>query len=103
MYAYESGSQTLRESSNVGTLINKDNMQMYFFLYFCMTGLHAIHMVIGMGVVGFMTWLGWKGQFTNGNDQPVELLGLYWHFVDIVWIFLFPLLYLIGGHHVIGT
>ena len=93
---------TLYIDPNSGKRINKDHMQMYFFLYFCMTGLHAIHMIIGMGVVGFMTWLSWKGQFTNGNDQPIELLGLYWHFVDIVWIFLFPLLYLIGGRHVIG-
>ena len=82
-----------------GKLVNKDNMQLYFVLYFCMTGLHAIHMIIGMGIVGMFTWMAHKGRFTNGNDQPVELMGLYWHFVDIVWIFLFPLLYLIGGSH----
>jgi len=74
--------------------------QMYFVIYFCMTGLHAIHMVIGLGLVAYFMWLGKRGHFTNGNDQPVELLGLYWHFVDIVWVFLFPLLYLIGGGHV---
>lgn len=87
-------------SGNYGNLINKDNMQLYFVLYFCMTGLHAIHMIIGLAIVGVMTWMAHKGRFTNGNDQPIELVGLYWHFVDIVWIFLFPLLYLIGGHRV---
>ena len=83
-----------------GKLVNKDNMQLYFVLYFCMTGLHAIHMIIGLGIVGVMAFMAWRGNFTNGNDQPIELVGLYWHFVDIVWIFLFPLLYLIGGHNV---
>ena len=100
LYSSTAANSTLMESN--GKLINKDNMQMFFFIYFCMTGLHAIHMIIGMFIVGYMTWLGHKGFFTNGNDQPIELLGLYWHFVDIVWIFLFPLLYLIGGHHVVG-
>jgi cytochrome c oxidase subunit III len=79
-----------------------EQVLMYFALYFCMTGLHAFHMVIGLIAVGLFTWLGAKGNFTNGNDQPVELLGLYWHFVDIVWVFLFPLLYLIAGFHPFG-
>jgi cytochrome c oxidase subunit 3 len=97
---YSTAGSVLYVDKNVGKVINKDNMQMYFVLYFCLTGLHAFHMIIGLGLVGTFTWMGWKGNFTNGNDQPVELLGLYWHFVDIVWIFLFPLLYLVGGHHV---
>ena len=79
--------------------LNPDHVKMYFVLYFCMTGLHAIHMIVGLGIVGTVIWMAWKGKFTNGNDQPVEIVGLYWHFVDIVWIFLFPLLYLIGGFH----
>ena len=79
---------------------NLAHYQMYFVLYFCMTGLHAIHMVIGLGLVAYWMMLAQRGHFTTGNDQPVELLGLYWHFVDIVWVFLFPLLYLIGGGHV---
>ena len=79
---------------------NLQHYQMYFVIYFCLTGLHAIHMVIGLGLVAYFMWLGRRGMFTNGNDQPVELLGLYWHFVDIVWVFLFPLLYLIGGGHI---
>lgn len=74
-------------------------VMMYFFLYFCMTGLHAIHMIVGLLVVGTAIIMGSRGAFTNGNDQPVEIVGLYWHFVDIVWVFLFPLLYLVHGFH----
>lgn len=73
-------------------------VMMYFVVYFCMTGLHAIHMIVGLGVVGYFMFLAAKGLFTtNHNDQPVEIMGLYWHLVDIVWVFLFPLLYLIAG------
>lgn len=79
---------------------NLQSYQMYFVIYFSMTGLHAFHMIIGLALVAYFMFLGQRGMFTNGNDQPVELLGLYWHFVDIVWVFLFPLLYLIGGGHV---
>jgi cytochrome c oxidase subunit III len=73
--------------------------EQFYSLYFCMTGLHAIHMVIGLGV---MTWLALttlKGRYNAAYYTPVEVAGLYWHFVDIVWIFLFPLLYLIGRHY----
>jgi len=79
--------------------VDTNKVQLYFVLYFCMTGLHAIHMIIGLALLAVYAVLGSKGWFTNGNDQPVELFGLYWHFVDIVWIFLFPLLYLIAGFH----
>jgi cytochrome c oxidase subunit III len=75
---------------------------MYFVIYFSMTGLHAIHMIVGLLLVGYFIWLGHRGQFLAGNDQPVEILGLYWHLVDIIWIFLFPLLYLIAGFHPFG-
>jgi cytochrome c oxidase subunit III len=74
-------------------------VQMFFVIYFCMTGLHAIHMIVGLALVGVFIYLSWRGQFTNGNDQPVEIMGLYWHLVDIIWVFLFPLLYLIAGFH----
>jgi len=80
-----------------------NNVLMYFVIYFMMTGLHAIHMIIGLGLVGTFMWMGARGKFTNGNDQPVEILGLYWHLVDIVWVFLFPLLYLIGGLQLFKT
>lgn len=70
--------------------------QMFFNLYFLMTGLHALHMVIGAGLLVATTILAWKGRFSPQNHNFVEGVGLYWHFVDIVWIFLFPLLYLLG-------
>ena len=72
--------------------------QIFFSLYFIMTGLHAIHMIIGIGVLLVMWVLAWRGKFTAEYFAPIEISGLYWHFVDIVWIFLFPLLYLIGRH-----
>jgi cytochrome c oxidase subunit 3 len=69
--------------------------QLFFSLYFGMTGLHASHMIIGAGILLVLIWQAWKGKFTSGWYTPIEMFGLYWHFVDIVWIFLFPLLYLI--------
>jgi cytochrome c oxidase subunit 3 len=63
-----------------------------------MTGLHALHMVIGLGIMAWLLWKAWKGTFGPDYYNPVEISGLYWHFVDIVWIFLFPLLYLLGRH-----
>ena len=76
-----------------------DHAQIYFFFYFAMTGLHAIHMVIGMGLLLWLVLRARKDSFTPHYFAPVEVVGLYWHFVDIVWIFLFPLLYLIGGRY----
>jgi len=72
--------------------------QIFFSLYFLMTGLHAIHMVIGLGILAWMMWWSANGTITVEYSSPIEISGLYWHFVDIVWIFLFPLLYLIGRH-----
>jgi cytochrome c oxidase subunit 3 len=72
--------------------------QIYFALYFVMTGLHAIHMIIGIGLFTWLLYASWKGRFTPEWNTPVEMGGLYWHFVDIVWIYLFPLLYLIDLH-----
>jgi cytochrome c oxidase subunit III len=72
-------------------------VELYFVFYFVLTGLHALHMVIGMGVLGVMFVLARRGHFRPEYPTPVEIMGLYWHFVDIVWIFLFPLLYLL--HH----
>jgi cytochrome c oxidase subunit 3 len=63
-----------------------------------MTGVHALHMVVGVVLMLIILRMAWKGQFGPGYYGPVEISGLYWHFVDIVWIFLFPLLYLIGKH-----
>jgi cytochrome c oxidase subunit III len=72
--------------------------QLYFSLYFTMTGLHALHMIVGVGLMMVITWMAWKGKFDSQYYTPVEMSGLYWHFVDIVWIFLFPLLYLVERH-----
>ena len=73
--------------------------QILFFLYFAMTGLHAVHMIVGAGLLTTLIAMASRDRFSGGWYTPVELIGLYWHFVDIVWIFLFPLLYLIGRTH----
>jgi len=72
--------------------------QLFFSLYFGMTGLHALHMVIGLALLGWLARQAIRGRFGPAFHTPIENCGLYWHFVDIVWIFLFPLLYLIGRH-----
>jgi cytochrome c oxidase subunit 3 len=72
--------------------------KLFFSLYFIMTGLHALHMVIGMGILLNLIFLAKKGKFSAAYYTPVDVAGLYWHFVDIIWIFLFPLLYLIDRH-----
>ncbi len=76
-----------------------DHAQLYFFFSFAMTGMHALHMTIGMGLLLWLILRARKGSFTPQYFAPVEVVGLYWHFVDIIWIFLFPLLYLIGGRY----
>jgi cytochrome c oxidase subunit 3 len=68
----------------------------FFSVYFAMTGLHAVHIVAGIGAICWILWRSVKGHFDGGYYTPVDLVGLYWHLVDLVWIFLFPLLYLIG-------
>jgi cytochrome c oxidase subunit III len=68
----------------------------YFSLYFAMTGMHALHMVIGVGILLALIWKSYRGAFPPHHYTMVENFGLYWHFVDIIWIFLFPLLYLIS-------
>jgi cytochrome c oxidase subunit 3 len=71
-------------------------VQMMFSFYFAMTGMHALHMVVGVGLLLYFIAKARAGRYTAQYYWPVEVMGLYWHFVDIVWIFLFPLLYLIG-------
>ncbi len=72
--------------------------QLYFSLYFAMTGLHALHMIVGAGLIIWLIKVSLRGRYTPQYNTPVEIVGLYWHFVDIVWIYLFPLLYLIDRH-----
>ena len=73
-------------------------VQMFYWLYFAMTGVHALHMIIGLGIMTVITIMAARRRFSPEYHSPVEISGLYWHFVDIVWIFLFPLLYLLGAH-----
>lgn len=80
----------------------RDKVRIFFYIYFAMTGLHALHMIIGLGIMAWLLWKAWRGTFTHEYFTPVEMSGLYWHFVDIVWIFLFPLLYLLGRHFIAG-
>jgi cytochrome c oxidase subunit III len=75
--------------------VSSENVQLFFSFYFALTGVHALHMLIGIGVFAVLTWQAMRGAFSSEYHTPVEVAGLYWHFVDIVWVFLFPLLYLI--------
>jgi len=72
--------------------------EIFFSFYFAMTGIHALHMIIGIGLLATLIVKTARGRFSATYNTPIELVGLYWHFVDIVWIFLFPLLYLVGRH-----
>jgi cytochrome c oxidase subunit 3 len=75
--------------------LQPSNVQIFFGIYFCMTGLHAIHILVGIGLITWLLVRSIKGEFTDGYYTPVDLIGLYWHIVDMIWIYLFPLLYLI--------
>ena len=68
---------------------------MFYAVYFLMTGLHSIHVFIGAAVLSVLAYFTWKGQYDASYDHPLDLGGLYWHLVDLIWIFLFPLLYLV--------
>jgi|SRR5690349_3701830 len=71
-------------------------VQMFFYIYFVMTGLHAIHVTIGIVLLAVIGWFALRGRYSPEYHNPVHVSGLYWHFVDVVWIFLYPLLYLIA-------
>jgi len=75
------------------------HVPLFFCFYFFMTGLHALHMIIGIPIILVIAVMAWRNRFDEVYYAPLEMVGLYWHFVDIVWIFLFPLLYLIGGRY----
>jgi cytochrome c oxidase subunit III len=77
---------------------NQGQTQLFFSLYFAMTGLHALHMVIGVGLLSVLILRTRQGRYSANYFTPIDITGLYWHFVDIIWIFLFPLLYLIDRH-----
>ena len=80
----------------------REKVRIFFWIYFVMTGLHALHMIVGLGIMSWLLYKAWRGTFSSDYYSPVEISGLYWHFVDIVWIFLFPLLYLLGRHFLHG-
>jgi cytochrome c oxidase subunit III len=75
-----------------------ENVELFYWIYFAMTGMHALHMIIGAGLLSVLLYFSIKGRYDAEYHSPIEVTGLYWHFVDIVWIFLFPLLYLLGRH-----
>lgn len=72
------------------------NVHIFFGIYFLMTGLHGVHVIAGMSAIAWVLWRTMKGHFSAQYSTPVHLVGLYWHLVDLVWIYLFPLLYLVG-------
>jgi cytochrome c oxidase subunit 3 len=72
--------------------------QIFWFLYWGMTGLHALHVTVGVGILSVIAWMASRGKVSAYYYNPVDISGLYWHFVDIVWIWLYPLLYLINRH-----
>jgi cytochrome c oxidase subunit III len=80
------------------TEANPGQAAIFFSFYFAMTGMHAVHMIIGLGLLTYLVVKALRRRFSTVYNTPVEIVGLYWHFVDIVWIFLFPLLYLVGRH-----
>ena len=75
------------------------HVELFFVFYFFLTGIHALHMVIGVGILTVLIIMAGSGRFSPQRYNAVEVAGLYWHFVDIVWIFLYPLFYLIGGRY----
>ncbi|ADE15688.1 cytochrome c oxidase subunit III [Nitrosococcus halophilus Nc 4] len=75
---------------------NAQSIKLFFYLYFIMTGVHAIHVILGIGTLAVIAVMAWREWFSSDYFTPVELVGLYWHFVDIIWIFLYPFLYLVS-------
>jgi cytochrome c oxidase subunit 3 len=78
--------------------LHKTGEELFFYFYWAMTGLHALHVLIGIGLLSTIAVMASRGKFSADYHNPVEVSGLYWHFVDIVWIYLFPILYLINRH-----
>jgi cytochrome c oxidase subunit 3 len=83
------------EGAAVGQISIQKNAQLFYFLYFCATGLHAVHMIVGITMMSVITWMALRDKFSPAYSTPVEIGGLYWHLIDIIWVFLFPLFYLV--------
>jgi cytochrome c oxidase subunit 3 len=77
--------------------VSPRHVELLMYFYFVMTGVHALHMIVGIGILTVLVIMAYQGKFGPDRFNAVEMSGLYWHFVDIIWIFLFPLLYLLGG------
>jgi len=73
-----------------------ERVKLFLVIYYIMTGVHAVHLIIGIGLISILALMARRGRFTRGYYYPVEVGGLYWHFVDVIWVFLLPLLYLAG-------
>lgn len=95
-YSHKFSEHLLPGSSFQYTGENPERAELFFGLYFTLTGVHALHLLIGIGLVLALALYVWRRKPPPERSGPVALIGLYWHFVDVVWIFLFPLLYLIG-------
>jgi cytochrome c oxidase subunit 3 len=76
--------------------VDPERVQLFFLFYYIMTGLHAVHLIVGITILVVLAISAHRGAFSPEYDSPVEIGGLYWHFVDVIWIFLLPLLYLVG-------
>jgi cytochrome c oxidase subunit III len=76
--------------------LRPERVKMFLVIYYIMTGVHAVHLIIGIGLISILALMAQRGRFTRGYYYPVEVGGLYWHFVDVIWVFLLPLLYLAG-------
>ena len=100
-YSYDAWKAQITENSFAGVvgeggeLIITEAPQIFFSVYFMMTGVHGLHVLIGVGVILWLYLRAKRGEFNQENFAAVENVGLYWHLVDLIWIFLFPLLYLV--------
>ena len=90
------GSAWAPEYGALAAFPEQGNLQLFFYLYYVMTGMHALHMIVGFGILAVLIVMAYKDKFGPRYFMPVMLFGLYWHFVDIVWVFLFPLFYLVA-------
>jgi cytochrome c oxidase subunit III len=97
-YAREISEHLLPGSSFHIAAAEPSKAEMFFYIYWLMTGVHALHVTIGVVLITIFAARAWLTDAFANHDTPVELLGLYWHFVDIVWVFLFPLIYLVHRH-----
>ena len=91
----DGGGNVLGSVTDAGSILVTDAPQVFFSIYFIMTGVHGLHVLIGIGLIFWLFLRAQRGEFNSENYSAVENIGLYWHLVDLIWIFLFPLLYLV--------